>query len=269
MLEKLLESPDHKPQETRGQARRPEITYTVLLGVTTRGPHRLQVQPRKSLNSSESLLWKIPSCQAHPQFSHPTHRRVIRKVCTSKETTELVNCLFPSLEPSQPNPTAQSCSPRVLPAWKLMKQQTEQRADDTAIKLASLETPGKQQEWPNPVFYSISSYFGITVLTAMNRLMEGAGRALPSHPPHSTGGTSQDLCTQFSCFPSFLTSSTPELQSWPAQHYQYSLLVYTGAQLPFSFWEPHGTIFHALLNMCQRLTGSDSLIHSFQGQNWA
>lgn len=237
------------------------------------GPHCLQVQPRKSLNSSESLLWKIPSCQAHPQLSHPTHRRVIRKVCTSKETTELVNCLFPSLEPSQPNPTSQCCSPRVLPAWKLMKQQTEQRADDMAIKLASLETPGKQQEWPRPVFYSISNYFGITVLTAMSRLMEGAGRALPSHAPHSTGGTSRDLCTQFSCFPSFLTSSTPELQSWPSQpsttSTAYWFILVPSCPSLSALSEPHGTIFRALLNLCQGLTSSDSLIYSFQGWNWA
>lgn len=172
VVEKLLESPDLKPQETWGKGKRPEITYTVLLWVTTGGPHCLQVQPRKSLYSSESFLWKIPSCQAHPQLWYPTHRRVIKEACTSKETTELVNCLFPAQEPSQPNPTSKFRSPRVLPAWKLMKQQIEQRADDMAIKLATLETPGKQQEWPKLMVYSISSSFGITVLTAINRAHE-------------------------------------------------------------------------------------------------
>lgn len=136
------------------------------------GPHSLQVQPRKPLCSSESSLWTIPSCQAHPQLWHPAHGRVTRKVCTRQETTELVNCLLPSQEPSQPNPTSKCCSPRVLPAWKLTKQQIEQRADDMAIKLATLETPGKQQELPKPMLYSISSYFGIIVLTAINRAHE-------------------------------------------------------------------------------------------------
>lgn len=82
------------------------------------GPHSLQVQPRKPLCSSESSLWTIPSCQAHPQLWHPAHGRVTRKVCTRQETTELVNCLFPSQEPSQPNPTSKMLLPQSAPSMK-------------------------------------------------------------------------------------------------------------------------------------------------------
>lgn len=38
VLEKLLEFPDLKPQETWGQGKRPEMTYTVSLWVTMEGP---------------------------------------------------------------------------------------------------------------------------------------------------------------------------------------------------------------------------------------
>lgn len=63
--------------------------------------------------------------------------------------------------------------------------------------------------------------------------MKGVGRALASHAPHSTGSTSRDLCTQFSSFPSFLTSSTPRtaVLTRPAQYHPVQL---TAAQLHFS-----------------------------------
>lgn len=61
-----------------------------------------------------------------------------------------------------------------------MMQQIEQGADDMAIKLATLETPGKQQEWPKLMFYNISSYFGIIVLAAINRAHEGSRQHWPA-----------------------------------------------------------------------------------------
>lgn len=140
------------------------------------GDNRRTPLPAGPAKEISLFQWKFPlkdpllptsssALISHPQESH-------KGVCTSKETTELVDCLFPAQEPSQPNPTSKFYSPRVLPAWKLMKQQIEQRADDMAIKLATLETPGKQQEWPKLMVYSISSSFGITVLTAINRAHE-------------------------------------------------------------------------------------------------
>lgn len=103
-----------------------------------------------------------------------------------------------------------------------------------AIKLATLETPGKQQEWPKPMFYSISSYFGIIVLTAINRAHE-----------RSRQSTGQACCTlnwqhqsrsQFSCFPSFLTSSTPitAVLTRPDQYYPVQLTGLYWCPVPFS-----------------------------------
>lgn len=55
--------------------------------------------------------------------------------------------------------------------------------------------------------------------------MKGVDRAPVSHAPHSTGSTSQDLHTQFSCFTSFLTSNTPitAVLTRPPQYYPVQL----------------------------------------------
>lgn len=101
----------------------------------------------------------------------PTGESQGRLVQGRKPQSLLTACSLHRSHHSQiPHPKC--CSPRVLPAWKLTKQQIEQRADDMAIKLATLETPGKQQEPPKPMLYSTSSYFGIIVLTAINRAHE-------------------------------------------------------------------------------------------------
>lgn len=136
-----------------------------------------------------------------------------------------------------------------------MKQQIEQRADDMAIKLATLETPGKQQELPKSMFYSISSYFGIIVVTAINRAHERR-RQSTGQPCSTLNWQHQsrslhsvqllhfipDFQHPHNCSPDQATSVLSSTAYW-------FILVPSYPSLS-ALSEAPGTISHAPLNLC-------------------
>lgn len=99
------------PGNRRGRDQRERSSTLYPWGWQWRGPQLVGPAKEISLLQLKFPLNAPRSWQAHPQLWHPIHKRVVRKVCTSKETSELANCLFPSQKPLQTNPTSECCAP--------------------------------------------------------------------------------------------------------------------------------------------------------------